>query len=125
MTPKGNEIVSLENTTITGSITTATFESLADIDGVEVSKETYFYIGEVKNTYCATDDEYGMQVSLDRNSTWIVDETSYLTGLTIAEGAVIKAPEGYTVILTVDGVKKPISAGAYEGRILLKVASGA
>lgn len=122
MTPKGNEIVSLENTTITGAITTAIFESLADIDGVEVSKETYYYIGEVKNTYCATDDEYGMQVSLDRNSSWIVDETSYVTGLTIAEGAVMKAPEGYTVTMTVDGIKKPIAAGAYEGQIMLKVA---
>ena len=62
-----------------------------------------------------------MKVSLDENSIWIVDETSYLTGLTIAEGAVMKAPDGYIVTMTIDGVKKPIAAGAYEGQIVLKV----
>jgi hypothetical protein len=121
MTPKGNEIVSLENTTLTGAITTATSESQADIDGVEVSKETYYYIGEVKNTYCATDDEYGMEVSLDRNSTWIIDETSYLTGLTIAEGCTVTAPEGYKASMTINGSTKAIKAGDYKGKIVITV----
>ena len=125
MTSLGEMIVSFENTAITGAITTATSVSQAVIDGVEVSIETYYYMGEVKNTFCATDDDYGLQVSLDGNSTWIVDETSYLTGLTIAGGSSIKAPDGYKVTMTVDGMKKPIAAGAYEGRIVLKVTSGA
>jgi hypothetical protein len=121
MTPKGNEIVSIENTTITGAITTATSEPQADIDGVEVSKETYYYIGKVKNTYCATPDEYGLEVSLDKNSHWIVNNTSYLTSLTIAEGCKITSPEGFKVSMTVDGAAKEIKAGAYKGNIILSV----
>ena len=63
----------------------------------------------------------GVIVSLDKSSVWTVAGTSYLTSLTIAKGAVIKAPEGMTLSMTVDGVKKQIGAGAYKGKIVLTV----
>jgi hypothetical protein len=53
--------------------------------------------------------------------TWEVTETTNLKSLAIAEGASIKAPKGYSVIMMVDGVEKPIKAGAYKGKIVLEV----
>jgi hypothetical protein len=64
----------------------------------------------------------GVIVSFDKGSVWTVAGTSYLTSLTVANGAVIKAPEGKTLTMTVDGVKKPIGAGTYKGKIVLSVA---
>ncbi|MBN1625291.1 MAG: hypothetical protein JW944_02100, partial [Deltaproteobacteria bacterium] len=116
MTGESNVIINLENATITGAITTATAVPVG-----EPSYEKYYLIGEVTNTYCATDDKYGIKASLDKTSKWIVDETSYLTGLTMADGAVIAAPEGSSVTMTVDGVNKPIKAGEYIGKIVLTI----
>ena len=106
MTSESDVVVTFENAAITGAITTAASKSRADIDGVKLSKKTYYYIGAVRNTYCATDDKYGMKVSLDGKSKWVVDENSYLTVLTIAEGADITAPEGYSLAMTVNGSVK-------------------
>ena len=120
MTTMGDVKVSFESATITGAITTAVATPVG-----EPSYEKYYLIGEVNNSYCATDDEYGMKISLDKSSSWIVEETSFLTSLTIAEGAVITAPRGYGVTMTVDGVKTPLGPGTYEGKIVLTVTSGA
>jgi hypothetical protein len=123
MTSEADVDVTLENATITGAITTSIAEHAKGPNGEEIalsdSTDLYYLIGEVIDTYGATGDKYGMKVSLDGNSRWIVDETSYLTGLTIAEGAVITAPEGCEVSMTVDGVNTLIGAGAYQGEIVL------
>jgi hypothetical protein len=66
----------------------------------------------------------GVIVTLDKNSVWTVTGASYLTSLTVTKGAVIKAPEGKTLTMTVDGVKKPIGAGTYKGKIALTVTKG-
>ena len=120
MTSKGDMIISFEKAAITGAITTAT-QSPA---GEKPSKEKYYLIGEIKNTYCVTEDKYGIKVSLDKNSRWIVDKTSYLTGLTIDDGASLTAPKGSRINMTVDGVAKKIKPGSYEGRIILTVTKG-
>lgn len=123
-TASGALSVTLKNATINGAITTATIEHTRGPNGEEVTMEhpeLYYLIGEVINTFCATDDEYGVRVSLDSGSTWVVDETSYLTELTIAEGAAVNAPEGSTVTMTVNGAAKAIKAGAYKGKIVLTV----
>jgi len=49
---------------------------------------------------------------------------SYVTGLTIAEGTAITAPEGYSVTMTVNGVKTVLGADSYKGQIVLTVTSG-
>jgi len=121
MTRERDVIVNFENVAITGAITTATSVAQSDIDGVKLTKKNYMYIGAVKNTYCATDEKYGMKVSLDGKSRWVVEENSYLTGLDISEGAVIAAPDGYKLSMTVNGVKKEIKAGRYSGKISLSV----
>jgi hypothetical protein len=80
-------------------------------------------IGEVEHTFGppAAEDEYGLVATLDENSRWIVTETSYLTGLNIAEGAVVTAPRCRNLRMTVDGVETDLEAGAYAGEIVLEV----
>jgi hypothetical protein len=63
----------------------------------------------------------GVIVSLDKDSVWTVAGKSYLTSLTIAEGAIIKAPEGKSLTMTVDGVKTEIAPGTYTGKIVMTV----
>jgi len=63
----------------------------------------------------------GVIVSLDKDSVWTVTGTSYLTSLTVAKGAMIQAPKGKTLTMTVDGVKKPIGDGTFKGKIVLTI----
>ena len=124
-TASGALTVTFKNARITGAITTAAVEHVLGPNGEEITMEhpeLYYLIGEVTNTYCAIpEDAHGLMVSLDADSTWIVGKTSYLTGLNIADGAAVKAPEGYSVTLTVDGVETPNKAGTYKGNIVLTV----
>jgi len=67
-------------------------------------------------------------------ATWEVTGTTKLSSLTVGEGAVIKAPEGYSVTLTVDGVETgqvlekwnaknyKFVPGTYKGDVVLTVA---
>jgi len=76
----------------------------------------------------------GKSKNIKSGSTWEVTETTKLAGLTIAEGAAIKAPEGYSVTMTVNGVETgqvlekwtgkdyKFAPGAYKGDIVLTVA---
>lgn len=56
----------------------------------------------------------GSGKSLDVNTTQEIAETTSLARLTIAKGGSIIAPEGSSVSMTVDGVKKLIKAGEYK-----------
>jgi hypothetical protein len=125
MTSSSDVVVRFEKASITGAITTATAKHAVAPNGEELTMkdetDLYYLIGEVENTYEPTRDKYGINVSLDAGSSWVVNKTSYLTGLTIADGAKITAPEGYNLSMTVDGAGKKINAGAYKGKIVLKV----
>jgi hypothetical protein len=125
MTAQGDVIVNFEKATITGAISTAKAEHGVGPKGEKLimKEETdlYYLIGKTKETLCATNDRYGMKVSLGNGSKWIISKTSYLTGLAIAEGAAIIAPQGYKVTMAVDGAEKTIKAGAYKGKIVLAV----
>ena len=63
----------------------------------------------------------GVIVSLDEASSWTVTGTSYITALNLADGAVLTAPEGKSLSMTVDGVATAIAAGRYTGKIVLTV----
>jgi hypothetical protein len=120
--------VALENSSVTGAITTATQVHAVGHNGEKLvmqdANDLYYLIGEVIETYAPTGDAHGATVSLDAHSKWIVDKTSYLTGLTVAPGATVDALKGNTLTMTVDGVATPIAAGVYKGKIVLKVAAG-
>jgi hypothetical protein len=125
MTTEGDVDVTLEKATITGAITTSIAEHAKGPNGEEIEQRDdnslYKIIGEVMDKYSATNDKYGMKASFDKDSKWVVDKISYLTGLTIAEGAIITAPEGFKLEMTVNGAAKPITAGTFKGKIELTV----
>jgi hypothetical protein len=105
------------NTKVTGVISAATAaykDGLTVID-VRNNKE----LTNIKQT-AQEPVNNGVIVSFDRNSVWTVTGTSYLTSLTVAEGAVIKACGCKTLIMTVDGVEKILAPGTYTGKVVLK-----
>ncbi len=51
----------------------------------------------------------------------ITETTEFPDGLTIKEGEVYTAPEGYCVIMTVDGKVLSQAAGTYKGKVVLEV----
>ena len=124
-TVESDVAVNFEKAAITGAITTAVGEHAVGKNGEKLlmqdKTDLYYLIGEETHTYCVTDEKHGVTVSLDAESQWVVDKTSYLTGLKVADGASITAPEGKKVIMTVNGAAKPIKAGEYKGKIVLTV----
>jgi len=57
--------------------------------------------------------------SVASGAKWVVDKTTSLKSLTIAEGATVASPKGYNVTMTVDGVERAIKPGSYKGAIVL------
>jgi NADPH-dependent curcumin reductase CurA len=110
--------VNLVNTTVTGVISAAGQkyrDGLAVITAQnrdELSNVTQFAATPVNN---------GVVVTLDATSKWVVTGQSFLTALTLAEGAHLTAEAGKTLTMTVDGVVTPVHAGSYTGVIELNV----
>ena len=65
------------------------------------------------------DEGAGLILSVLNGSTWTVDETSYLTSLTIDETSAIEGVDGASVIMTVNGTETEITAGTYTGEIVI------
>lgn len=124
-TGESDVAVNFENSAITGAITTAIGTHAVGPNGEQLvmqdKTDLYYLIGEETHEYCDTGEKYGVKVSLDAGSRWVVDKTSYITELTLAEGASITAAEGYNLTITVDGAEKPVKAGTYKGKIVLGV----
>jgi len=129
LTDKSSLNVKLEHASLTGAVTTATYVHAVGHNGEKLvmqdSPDLYYLIGEVNETYAPTNEAHGATVTLDGTSSWTVDKTSYLTGLKIASGAKVSAPNGKKLTMTVDGAEKPIAPGEYKGKIVLQVAPGA
>lgn len=112
-----NMALNFENAKITGVISS----TFARHPKNTFNMTDWNLIGKVTNTpYPAVNN--GVIVSMDARSVWTVTGVSYLTALTVAEGATIKAPEGYKVTMTVDGIETIIKSGVYKGKIVLLVA---
>ncbi|MCG7206716.1 hypothetical protein [Streptomyces arenae] len=87
-----------------------------------INKANFDQLGVVNNTPSAVVNN-GVIVTLGSGSTWTVTGTSYLSSLTLASDAAVKAPRGKKVTLTVDGTATEIKAGsAYTGAVTLTVA---
>jgi hypothetical protein len=127
LTAQAGMNLTFENATITGAITTATAVHATGPQGgklvMQDATDLYYLIGEETETYAPTNGAFGATVSLKALSKWVVNKTSYLTGLNVADGSGVAAPEGYTVTMTVNGTEKPITVGTYAGKIVLKVAA--
>lgn len=57
--------------------------------------------------------------ALVSGSSWSIDQTTTLKGLTIPDGARIVAASGHSLTMTVDGVETPIAPGDYPGTVVL------
>ncbi|MFJ9711501.1 hypothetical protein [Streptomyces sp. NPDC101234] len=113
-----NMVLTFEGSSVEGVISaTKAKHRVSSIDS-----STFYELGIVTNTVQAAVNN-GVVVQLNSGSTWTVTGTSYLTSLTLAADAAVKAPRGRTVKLTVDGTETAITAGStYTGALTLTVA---
>ncbi|MBS0398223.1 MAG: hypothetical protein JSR95_06035, partial [Proteobacteria bacterium] len=110
--------LSFENATAMGVISTST---TAPATGKEPTQETYREIGHVSNTVVLPGPDNGLSVTLDGRSQWTVTGRSFLSELTVAQGARIDAAAGHHLRLTVDGKARSLRPGSYRGSIVLDV----
>lgn len=112
-----NVVVEMKRSRVEGVISSASFayrEGLTEITAAnrtELSNITQKAAPTVNN---------GVIVRMDKDSTWYVTGTSYLTSLELAEASLIRGKGGKRVVMTVDGAETPIVQGRrYTGRIVL------
>jgi hypothetical protein len=107
--------LTLDNTALTGSIEQGTYDSwkalwaAQNVTGVDWLQDTSW------------DGTNSLAVTLENGSTWIVPADSTLTSLTISDNSTVSAPEGKTLVMTVDGKETPIQSGTYTGTIVISV----
>ncbi|MFD8811640.1 hypothetical protein ACFV23_09170 [Streptomyces sp. NPDC059627] len=113
-----NMVLTFEDSSVEGVISaTRAKHRVSSIDS-----STFYELGIVTNTVQAAVNN-GVVVKLNSGSTWTVTGTSYLTSLTLAADAAVRAPRGKSVKLTVDGTETAITAGSgYTGALTLTVA---
>ncbi|MFJ3670832.1 hypothetical protein ACIPSE_30670 [Streptomyces sp. NPDC090106] len=113
-----NMVLTFDGSTVEGVITASrTAHRVPTIDS-----SAFYELGIVTNTAQAAVNN-GVVVNLAGGSTWTVTGTSYITALTLAAGAAVKAPRGKTLKVTVDGTATTLAAGkSYTGAITLTVA---
>ena len=110
--------IHLKNTRLAGVVSSAT---QCYREGVtEITPDNWEDLTDIRQTP-AEPVNNGVVVSLDEASAWTVTGTSYLTSLTLAEGAVLTTPEGLSLKMTVNGVDTPIHSGRYNGLVILTV----
>lgn len=114
-----NLVLNLCSTRIEGVVSAAT---AAYREGLtEIEEDMRLELTNITQTAAPTVNN-GVHVSLDPYSTWIVTGTSYLTKLELAPAAIVKAPAGKTLSMTVDGVETALVPGnQYQGRIVLEL----
>ena len=110
--------VSLENARVTGVISAA---GQAYRDGVtRITEDNRMEMSNVRQ-WAQPPVNNGVCVSLDGESAWTVTGDSWITALTLAEGAALAAPAGKALTMTVNGEKTPVRPGRYVGVIRLTV----
>ena len=110
--------ITMKNTTVTGVISSATQKYRDGLTLIDESNR--LEMANITQTAAPTVNN-GVCVTLDDKSAWIVTGTSYITALTITEGAKLAAAEGKTLCMTVDGTETAIVPGTYTGTIVLAV----
>jgi hypothetical protein len=107
--------LTLDNTALTGSIEQGTYDSwkalwaAKNVTSADWLKDTSW------------DGTNSLAVTLENGSSWIVTEDSTLTSLTIGDNSTVSAPNGKTLVMTVDGKETPIQSGTYTGTIVIAV----
>ena len=110
--------LTLNNSKVTGVISSATQKYRDGLTLIDESNR--LEMANITQTAAPTVNN-GVCVALDEKSAWIVTGTSYITALTIAEGAKLTAADGKTLTMAVDGAETAIVPGTYTGTIVLTV----
>lgn len=110
--------LTLKNTTITGVISSATQKYRDGLTLIDESNR--LEMANITQTAAPTVNN-GVVVTLDENSAWTVTGTSYITALTIAQGATVAPAEGKRLTMLVNGQETPVAPGTYTGTIVLTV----
>lgn len=112
-----NVDIRLISSEVTGIISSA---SQAYRDGVRfINEENREELSNITQAASPTINN-GVIVHLDANSIWTVTGTSYITKLSLADGAGLRSTHG-TLCMTVDGTEVPILPGEYTGKIVLSI----
>lgn len=87
----------------------------------KITSDTRQEIYQIYDTPCEAVNN-GVIVTLKNGSSWTVWGRSYLTALHIDESSCVKSPDGFPVLMTVDGVEAvPEPGKSYTGNILVTV----
>ena len=112
--------ITLVNTTLSGQISSADAKYREGVEWIdeynrqELSNITQEAAPTINN---------GVVVNVDTDSTWFVQGTNYITKLIVGEHALILAPAGKKLTMTIDGQPAVLEQGkTYEGKIVLSVA---
>jgi hypothetical protein len=90
-----------------------TYNDLQGVDLVGYVEFTYGY--QYGNTTSTFDADYGVAVTITKDSTWNVDTTSYISSLTVESGGTLNSGT-----VTVNGTETTIEAGTtYTGTIVV------
>jgi hypothetical protein len=82
--------------------------------------DEYYYLGHVENRNHRNGNS-SLSVSLNSGAIWKVTGESYISSLIVEEGAIVGS-NGRRVVMTVDGVSRPIQQGQrYEGEIVIQL----
>lgn len=108
--------VKLSNVICNGLISS----SIARHESPLLTSANYYEIGVVKNTVKEPVNN-GVIVHMDAKTLWNVPGECWITGLSLEEGAVLKAADGKTLRVSVDGTETEIIPGhTYQGKIHLQ-----
>lgn len=108
-----NMEVNLDNTILKGDIIQGSYDSWQAL-WAENGVTTANWLPDSSWT---GNNELSLTVSGD--STWTIADQSTLSSLTIEDGAIINAEDGFFVEMTVDGERTDIVPGTYTGDIIL------
>ena len=105
--------VTLDGARITGAISLGqdTWEVTHFASGDTASQEIGYAAATLLGAY--HEAGYGLDLTLKNGAVWTVDETSFLTSLTVEEGSSVDGS------MTVDGVPVELVPGVYTGSIVL------
>jgi hypothetical protein len=113
-----NAVIEMVNARVEGVISSASFAYREGL--TRITADNRKELSNITQTAAPTINN-GVIVRMDKDSTWYVTGTSYLTSLELERTSLIFGTQGRKVRMTVDGVETPVAPGKYVGKIVLEL----